>query len=74
MIERVKRPVDTAMDAIDVLMYFVAVTLLPYSGLFSNQIFSHKCLNINFGGFYFRSQYILKCIYEVICARQYYVT
>ena len=31
---------------------------IPYSGLFSNRKFSHKCLNINFGGFYFRSQYI----------------
>ena len=26
---------------------------IPYSGLFSNQKFSHKCLNINFGGFIF---------------------
>ena len=45
---------------------------IPYSGLFSNQKFSHKCLNINFGGFifevsifrwfYFRSQYIFRSI------------
>ena len=28
-------------------------SIVPYSGLFSNQKFLHKCLNINFGGFIF---------------------
>ena len=36
-------------------------TYIPYSGLFSNQKFSHKCLNINFSG----SVYLDGFIFEV---------
>ena len=40
------------------MLYLFEQIHLPYSELFSNQKFLHKCLNINFGGFNFRSQYI----------------
>ena len=48
---------------------------VPYSGLFSNQKFSHKCLNINFGGFIFEvgifqvAMQLFQCSYAMIILR-----